>query len=77
MSVTDQPGVLAQIAQSLGNHNVSIAAVNQKEADADEQTAELVVMTHRAREGAMRDALKEISALPVVAGVNAFLRVEG
>ena len=77
VSVTDQPGVLAQIAQSLGNHNVSIAAVNQKEADADEQTAELVVMTHRAREGAMRDALKEISALPVVAGVNAFLRVEG
>ena len=56
---------------------MSIAAVNQKEADADEQTAELVVMTHRAREGAMRDALKEISALPVVAGVNAFLRVEG
>ena len=77
VSVTDQPGVLAQIAQSLGNHNVSIAAVNQKEADADEQTAELVVMTHRAREGAMRDALQEISALPVVAGVNAFLRVEG
>ena len=77
VSVTDQPGVLAQIAQSLGNHNVSIAAVNQKEADADERTAELVVMTHRAREGAMRDALKEISALPVVAGVNAFLRVEG
>ena len=77
VSVTDQPGVLAQIAQALGNHNVSIAAVNQKEADADEQTAELVVMTHRAREGAMRDALQEISALPVVAGVNAFLRVEG
>lgn len=77
VSVKDQPGVLAQIAQSLGNHDVSIAAVNQKEADADEQTAELVVMTHRAREGAMKDALREISALPVVAGVNAFLRVEG
>ncbi len=77
VSVKDQPGVLAQIAQSLGNHNVSIAAVNQKEADEGEQTAELVVMTHRAREGAMRDALQEISALPVVARVNAFLRVEG
>ncbi|MEP6872294.1 MAG: homoserine dehydrogenase [Anaerolineaceae bacterium] len=77
MAVKDRPGVLAQIAQALGNHNVSIAAVNQKEADADEQTAELVVMTHRAREGAMRNALQEISALPVVAGVNAFLRVEG
>ncbi|MBA4179928.1 MAG: homoserine dehydrogenase [Anaerolinea sp.] len=77
VSVKDQPGVLAQIAQSLGNHAVSIAAVNQKEADANEQTAELVIMTHRAREGAMRSALQEIAALPVVAGVSAFLRVEG
>lgn len=77
VSVKDQPGVLAQIAQALGKHEVSIAAVNQKEADADDQTAELVIMTHRAREGAMRSALQEIAALPVVAGVNAFLRVEG
>lgn len=77
VSVKDQPGVLAQIAQSLGNHQVSIAAVNQKEADASDQTAELVVMTHRAREGAMRAALQEIADLPVVAGVSAFLRVEG
>lgn len=77
VSVKDQPGVLAQIAQSLGNHNVSIAAVSQKEADAKEQTAELVIMTHRAREGAMRAALQEIASLPVVAGVSAFLRVEG
>lgn len=77
VSVKDRPGVLAQIAQSLGNHNVSIAAVSQKEADANEQTAELVIMTHRAREGAMRAALHEIASLPVVAGVSAFLRVEG
>ncbi len=76
VSVTDQPGVLAQIAQSLGNHGVSIAAVTQKEADAGENTAELVVMTHRAREGAMQAALREIQGLPVVAQVSAFLRVE-
>ncbi|MCC6959775.1 MAG: homoserine dehydrogenase [Dehalococcoidia bacterium] len=75
--VSDQPGVLAQIAQTLGNHDVSIAAVSQKEADASAQTAELVVMTHRAREGAMRAALRDIEALPVVSGVSSFLRVEG
>ncbi|MEO9253914.1 MAG: homoserine dehydrogenase, partial [Tepidiformaceae bacterium] len=40
--VTDEPGVLSRIAASLGAHGVSIAAVNQKEADPDEQTAELV-----------------------------------
>ncbi|MFN0148531.1 MAG: homoserine dehydrogenase [Dehalococcoidia bacterium] len=76
VTVTDQPGVLARIAQSLGDHNVSIAAVSQKETNADEGTAELVIMTHNAREGAMRAALTEIAALPVVAGVRSFLRVE-
>ena len=53
------------------------AAVNQKEADAGARTAELVVMTHRAREGAMRAACAEIAALPVVQAVSSFLRVEG
>ncbi len=77
ITVTDQPGVLAQIAQTLGAHAVSIAAVSQKEADADSQTAELVVMTHRARESAMQAALAEIANLPVVAQVGSFLRVEG
>ena len=74
--VTDAPGVLAQIARTLGDHGVSIAAVNQKEADADDKTAELVIMTHRAREGAMQAALREIEGLSVVAQVSAFLRVE-
>jgi homoserine dehydrogenase len=74
--VTDEPGVLAQIAHTLGDHGVSIAAVNQKEADPDEQTAELVIMTHRAREGAMQAALHGIQRLPVVAQLSAFLRVE-
>lgn len=77
VSVTDAPGVLAQIAGALGEHGVSIAAMNQKEADASEKTAELVVMTHRAREGAMQAALRAIEGLAVVAQVSAFLRVEG
>jgi homoserine dehydrogenase len=77
VTVSDRPGVLAQIAQTLGDNNVSIAAVTQKEADADAKTAELVVMTHRAREGAMQAALRDISRLPVVAQVSSFLRVEG
>lgn len=77
VDVWDQPGVLAQIARSLGDHGVSIAAVNQKEADTGRKTAELVIMTHRAREGSVQIALAEIQALPVVARVSAILRVEG
>jgi homoserine dehydrogenase len=77
VTVSDQPGVLAQIARTLGDNAVSIAAVTQKEADVDEQTAELVITTHRAREGAMRAALAEIEGLAVVSQVSAFLRIEG
>ncbi len=77
VSVSDEPGVLAQIAKLLGDNRVSIAAVTQKEADPDGQTAELVITTHRAREGAMQDALSKIRALPVVVDVSAFLRIEG
>lgn len=77
VTVSDRPGVLARIAQTLGDHGVSIAAVTQKEADADAQTAELVIMTHRALEGAMQAALAEIAALPVVTTIGSFLRVEG
>ncbi|MCK9519508.1 MAG: homoserine dehydrogenase [Dehalococcoidia bacterium] len=77
VTVADRSGVLAQIAQTLGDHGVSIAAVNQKEANEDDQTAELVIMTHRAREGAMQNALRDIAALSVVVQVSSFLRVEG
>jgi homoserine dehydrogenase len=77
ISVADQPGVLAKIASALGEHGVSIAAVTQKEADADQRTAEIVVMTHRARESAMQSALADIRNLAVVAQLSAFLRVEG
>ncbi|WP_322795075.1 homoserine dehydrogenase, partial [Tepidiforma sp.] len=77
VNVADKPGVLAQIAQALGNHQVSIAAVNQKETDPDSGTADLVIMTHRAREGAMQAALRDIQALPVVVQLSSFLRVEG
>jgi len=77
VTVSDRPGVLARLAKCLGDHEVSIAAVNQKEANEDQQTAELVIMTHRARESAMLAALKEIAALPVTTEVSTFLRVEG
>lgn len=76
VTVSDRPGVLARLAKCLGDNDVSIAAVNQKEANEDQQTAELVVMTHRARESAVLRALAEIAQLPVVSEVSTFLRVE-
>jgi homoserine dehydrogenase len=76
VTVSDAPGVLAQIARVLGEHQISIAAVTQKETNQDEGTAELVIMTHRGSEGAVRAALAAIAALDVVTRVDQFLRVE-
>ncbi len=77
VTVQDRPGVLARIAQVLGDHGVSISGVTQKESDTGGGHAELVIMTHETREQAVRAALSEIKSLDIVGGVNAFLRVEG
>jgi homoserine dehydrogenase len=76
MTVTDQPGVLAQIAHVLGSHNISIASVIQKESNADTQTAEIVIMTHPALEKAVQEAFVEFRSLDVVREINNFVRVE-
>ena len=77
MSIADSPGVLAQIAKILGDRSISIASVIQKEADAATQTAEIVIMTHPAREQFMQQALAEMEKLPVVREISNFIRVEG
>jgi homoserine dehydrogenase len=76
LTVVDQPGVLAQIATKLGDAQISIASVIQKEADPASKTAELVIMTHEAREASMQEALRAVAALPVVTEIGNFIRVE-
>jgi homoserine dehydrogenase len=76
VEVADQPGVLAQIARSFGDHQVSIASVIQKETDEAAQTAELVVMTHLAREEDVQSTMREVADLQVVRRIGSLLRVE-
>jgi homoserine dehydrogenase len=76
MEVDDSPGVLAQIAQVLGNQHISIYSVIQKEADEETGTAEIVIMTHPAQEQAMQKALTDFNKLKVVKQVSNFVRVE-
>ena len=76
LSVTDRPGVLASIAGVLGRSDISIASVIQKEADEAAQTAEIVLMTHRAREASMQQALRILEGLDVVVAVGNMVRVE-
>jgi homoserine dehydrogenase len=76
LTVADQPGVLAQIAARLGEAQISISSVIQKETHIDAQTAELVIMTHEAREASMQDALAGLRTLEAVQEISNFLRVE-
>jgi homoserine dehydrogenase len=60
--VTDIPGVLGRMACVLGEHNVSIRSVHQ-DAREEGQKVPVLVLTHRAKEGAALRAIREIDAL--------------
>ena len=73
--VLDEPGVLAVIANAFGRHGISIARVIQ-DGYASGETVSLVIMTHRAQESAVQEALKEIEALSTVTAPTTLIRVE-
>ena len=76
MNITDRAGVLAQIAHVLGEGGISIASAIQQEADDRSKTAEIVIMTHPAREQAVQQALDRLQRLEVVTEINNAIRVE-
>ena len=76
LNVADRPGVFAQIAKALGDLQISIASVIQKQADDVAQRAEIVLMTHRANEASMQNALRVLDDLEVVQEVGTIVRVE-
>jgi homoserine dehydrogenase len=76
LEVADKPGVLAGIAGVFGENHVSIASVNQPQTDEEAQTAEIVIMTHSAREAAVQQSLESIKSLQDVRQVVNVIRVE-
>jgi homoserine dehydrogenase len=74
--VADRPGVLAGIARAFGDNAVSIASVIQKETDEAAQSAEIVIMTHAAREAAVQASISRLQGLEEVRQVGNLLRVE-
>jgi homoserine dehydrogenase len=61
-SVADEPGVLAQIAGSLGARRISIASLVQREHGADAGPVTVVVVTHDAPEASLVEAIQGIDA---------------
>ena len=76
LTVADRAGVLAQIARILGDGDISIASVIQKDSDPERQTAEIVITTHPALESSVQASLRRLEGLDVVREVNNLLRIE-
>jgi homoserine dehydrogenase len=74
LDVVDRPGVLAAVAGAFGEHRVSIKSVWQEGRGDD---ALLVLITHRANEGALQRTVQDLRDLEAVLEVRSVLRVEG
>ncbi|MDP6702039.1 MAG: ACT domain-containing protein, partial [Candidatus Latescibacteria bacterium] len=74
--VADRPGVFARIARVLGDADISIASVIQKERDLEGGSVPLVIVTHEAKEAAMQRALGAIDALDAVPDGVKLIRME-
>jgi homoserine dehydrogenase len=74
LDVVDQAGVLAKVAATFGDHDVSIRSVWQ---EGEEDHAQLLLVTHAARDGNVRACADALAGLPEVRSVASLMRVEG
>jgi homoserine dehydrogenase len=72
LEVADRPGVLAQVAQILGDHRVSVKSVVQRGLGDD---ARLVMVMHECQESQFRAALEKIAKLEFLRGDPRSIRV--
>ena len=79
LRVADRPGVLAQVAGAFAAHDVSIETVRQAVAadGSSGEAADLLVVTHRAKESSLAATVEELERLDAVSAVLSVLRVEG
>lgn len=76
MSAEDKPGVLSTVAQILSDAGVSIEAIIQKEQPENIATVPIILLTNRALEQHLLNAIDKIQALPSVVGEVTHIRVE-
>jgi homoserine dehydrogenase len=74
-TVVDRPGVLSRISGILGNLDISIASVLQEGRRA-EKAVPIYMVTHKAREKNMQEALQEIDRLPITVNKTVLIRIE-
>ncbi|MEJ5229595.1 MAG: homoserine dehydrogenase [Pseudothermotoga sp.] len=73
--VEDKPGVLASVAGVFGKNSVSMESVIQKRSMGE--IAEIVIVTHRAKEANLQETVWSLKILPAVKQIGNVIRVEG
>ncbi len=76
-TVLDKPRVLGTIAMTLGEYDVSLAAMEMRVLDASRDMGEIVFLTHPCREANFRAALAALLPTGTVFEVSNSFRVEG
>lgn len=76
MEADDKPGVLSRIATIFSDQGISIEALIQKAPTAGQLRVPLIVLTNRAAQGRVDDAVQQIEALDSIAGRVTRIRVE-
>jgi homoserine dehydrogenase len=80
LEVTDQPGILAKIANVFADHGVSIETVEQSVRQSGgkrRSTATLEVGTHVATDASLSSVVKALAANAAVESITSVIRVEG
>jgi homoserine dehydrogenase len=76
MVALDRPGVLAEVTRILGDLEVSIEAILQKEPSPEDKTARVIILTQKTQEGKLDDAVTAIEKLEPIQGRVKRIRVE-
>ena len=76
MRALDKPGVLADVTRILADLSISIEAMIQKEPAEGEDQADVVLLTHIAREKDINAAIRRIEALSSIHGKVVRIRME-
>jgi len=76
LRASDKPGVLANVTKILGDRDISIDAMMQKEPDENETEADIVILTHITVEKNMNAAITAIESLAEITGKVVRIRME-
>ena len=76
VTTLDVPGVMAQIANILSKHRISLAGINQHESRSG-QSVPIVITTHEVKDGDVSRAIKEIDQLKSITANTVRIRVLG